>query len=598
MSSDPVVDAGDAHAPGANDGETRPSANGSPEWLTGRLVITWYVAGALLLTIPLWRNLRSAAIAGNSRDIVHYTWWLGWTSDALSSFRNPLVTHAMNWPDGVSAMNNTSLLLPGMLLLPLTVWLGSLATLNVLTVLAPALSASAMYACMCRIGTGVPAAAVAGVAFGFSPAVVNSLVGHVTMALAPLLPVLVLLGLRAWNAVHPVRAGLSLGLAAVVQLFTAEEILFQAVIGCLIVLPFRWTTTRGVQREALRRFTAAMASASAVVVLVAGFPLHQQFFGPYRQRGNPFDTSYYATDLLGFVLPEESALIRSRSTYRLARALPGGIEEHLAYVGLPLLILCVVTYWAHRADVRVRAAGWGLLVSSILTLGVELRVARHETGVLLPFAALRHIPVVEHGLATRFGFLVAMFAAVILGLAVDHFRARSPKAQTVVAALVVASLLTLLPRPLPVSRVDPAPEFFAGGSYAGAGQMPVLLVLPYPVETDPVAMRWQAASGYDFTMPGGYFLGPDQSGRAQVGGEPLTALARLLVEVDQTGHVPELSPAMRDQALRQLFNWHVDVVVVGPSGHRTELERTMAAILGRPPVLRAGVSIWEVAGTG
>ncbi len=110
-------------------------------------------------------------------------WFLRWVPFALAHGHDLLVTHHLNYPDGVNLMWNTSLPLPGLLLAPVTDAWGPVLSFNLLLVLAYGLSAWCAYLAIRRFVPGHLAAAVGGLIYGFSPAMrVQS--HHLHMSLA------------------------------------------------------------------------------------------------------------------------------------------------------------------------------------------------------------------------------------------------------------------------------------------------------------------------------------------------------------------------------------------------------------------------------
>src|SRR5215468_8515669 len=73
------------------------------------------------------RRVPSRMIAGNPDDIRLFTWYLQHGPWSVAHGRNPLYFATMNAPAGVNGMWNTSLLLPALLLAPVTALAGPLA---------------------------------------------------------------------------------------------------------------------------------------------------------------------------------------------------------------------------------------------------------------------------------------------------------------------------------------------------------------------------------------------------------------------------------------------------------------------------------------
>lgn len=546
----------------------------------------------------LWADPAGRVIAANLPDATHYSWWLGHTPHALGEGRSPLFTRDLNTPIGVSAMNNTTLLLPAVLLWPVTAAFGALTTLNLLNVLAVPACALAMYWALRRgpLALAVGPALVGAAGYAVSPAVIHSLAGHITMAFAPALPLLVMLSVRAWlpepdGGRSPVRTGVGLGLLAAAQVVIGEEVLFQAGMGALIVLVVAAVSRPGLVVAGARRLGVALAVAFAVFLPLAAYPLHQQFFGRLRQHGSPFLPDYYGTDLLSFLVPTDQQLLHTRDSSAVAARFPGGIEEHLGYVGAPLLLLALLALVLLPRSLPVRCAVAGLAVAAVLSLGGRIWVNGTWTQARGPYSLLQSLPVTEASLATRFGMLIALFGATVLALVGQALASRG---RVVTAALVAAACLApLVPRPLDVVPAPAVPAYFSTEARSlPAGS--VLMVLPYPVAAQPVAMLWQAAADYRFRMPGGYFLGPAADGTAYVGGDADPATARLLSQVASSGVPAPVTPARVAQARRDLTALGVSAVVLGPDRAAGALARTVTGLLGAPPQVRGGVQIWAV----
>lgn len=566
----------------------------------------------LAATAGLWGDPGGRMIAGNVPDAIHYSWWLGHTPHALGDFRTPFETKDMNWPIGVGAMNNTTLMLPAILLWPVTALFSSLVTLNLLNLLAVPVCFAAGYWALRKVpGVSTGAASIGAAAFAISPAIVNSLIGHITMAFAPGLPILIALSVEAWRtdrpATHWRRTGLWLGLVALVQVFIGEEVLFQAGVGAAVILVTAAIFRPREIRAGAVRLVKTLAVAFAVFLPLAAYPLYLQFFGPHAHHGSPFTPDYFGADLTAFFTPTQGVLLHTDAQLANARNFPGGLEEHLAYLGWPLLITCLVTIVLGRRMLAVRCVAAGLVISVALSMGGRLWIDGVWTEHRGLYALAQQLPVIEASLATRFGLLAALFAGAMLALAVQGLRSGSrhrllhpsaSRARTTARAVgavgvSVACLAPLLPAAIPVVDAPEVPQWFT----SQAKELPedsVVMVLPYPVATLPKAMRWQSASDYSFRMPGGYFLGPAEDGKAYVGGAADPVTARLLTEVQATGVPRVVTPADRAQAQTDIQAWGTHKIVLGPDPAQAALRQTVTALIGQEPVSENGVEVWNL----
>ena len=179
---------------GPRRGGTRAPAAGRR---TLRLAGTYYLLGAVALTMWLWRDPASRIVAGNPYDADQFAWFFRYDASAVAHLRLPaLITTAMNAPQGISLMWNTAMPLPGVLLAPLTLLAGPQASLTVLMTLGFAGSAVSMFAVARRWGASTAAAALAGLVYGFSPALIQSSAGHYDLQFAVLPPLIIDAALR------------------------------------------------------------------------------------------------------------------------------------------------------------------------------------------------------------------------------------------------------------------------------------------------------------------------------------------------------------------------------------------------------------------
>src|ERR1700728_1082786 len=206
-------------------------------WLPA-VICAGYLLASVILTWRLWAHPSSATVAGNPPDHSQFAWFMRYSATAVSHGRLPgLVTTAMNAPAGISMMWNTTVLLPGILLTPVTLLAGPQVSLTVLLTLGFAGSAASLFYVLRRYGASMVAAAVGGAVYGFSPALTHTAMGHYQLQFAVLPPLIVDAVLRLCQSpARPVRAGAWLGLLLAAQIFIGEEMLFESGLAAIVVV--------------------------------------------------------------------------------------------------------------------------------------------------------------------------------------------------------------------------------------------------------------------------------------------------------------------------------------------------------------------------
>jgi hypothetical protein len=155
------------------------------------LFLLVFLGLAVCVYLPAWSSPTTRTLRGGDGDPAIFMWFLRWVPFALAHGHDLLVTHHLNYPDGVNLMWNTSLPLPGLLLTPVTDAWGPVLSFNLVLVLGYGLSAWCAYLAIGRFVPGHLAAGVGGLVYGFSPAILGQ-AAHPHMTLAFLVPLLLL----------------------------------------------------------------------------------------------------------------------------------------------------------------------------------------------------------------------------------------------------------------------------------------------------------------------------------------------------------------------------------------------------------------------
>lgn len=174
----------------------------------------------------------------------------------------------------------------------------------------------------------------------------------------------------------------------------------------------------------------------------------------------------------------------------------------------------------------------------------------------------------------------------------------------------MAALACLPIVPLPLSPATPS-ALPAGWSAAFAAlHLPDgarVLVVPVPEVHLTEAMRWQADSGHQYSLIGGYYIGPAWDGKAYIDGNGLPPTAVYLNQLWESGLrpgsplanaavgaglAPPAEPLSTTQVHTDLNAWHPQAIVAVTS-RRSPLAKYLTGIFGQPAADTGGVIAWR-----
>jgi hypothetical protein len=521
-------------------------------------------------------------------------WYLAWTPFALLSGRAPWTTDYLSVPDGVNLMWNTLLPLPGLLFAPVTVLVSPMATHTLLSVAAFAGSAASMWWVVRRWAPWPPARFAAGLLYGFSPYLVAQGAGHLNLQLVLLLPVLLLLAdevvvrqrRRAWVA------GLLLGLVALAQLLTAEEVLASTlVVACAGVVVLAGQQRRHITRFRVRRAVVGLGTAAGLLTVAAAWPLWVQFFGPGRVTAPVQDASRYAADVLGLIVPSTHQLLG------LSETATWGVNdsENGSYLGLPLVMALCLLAMRFRAVPAMRFAAVLGVVAWVLSLGERLHVAGSQYGVPLPFDLVSQIPVLHNMSAVRLSLYVVLCGAVVLAIGLDrlHEQGWFDRHRLPAVVLAVTCVLPLMPSGL-YSYVDAnTPAYFTSGAVNHVPDGAVAFTYPVPRFPGSAPMEWQARAGFRYRSLGGYVITPRANGTGTFAGAQ-TVWERTVGQA-ALGKPLDVPVQVERRLLQEMTALRARAVLVAAGPGSTEVEQLVERLLGRPPdERRGGVAAWYI----
>lgn len=522
----------------------------------------------------------AGSLIGTPKDPKLFVWYLGWLPHELTQGHNPLFSDYLSYPTGVNLMWNTSMIFPALVLWPVTAAFGPVVAYNLLITAGLALSAWFGFLAARRFIDNPLACFIAGVLYGFSPALIAQALGHPHVVVALFPPIALLLGheILVRRRMNPVLAGTLAGVAAALQLLTGEELLAMTLLIVLIGSGVLALVHRDQVRQ--RRAGVAKATGAATVsfALIAGYPLAFQFFGPQVVSGDVQKPDVYVSDLLAFALP--SNLIH----------FTGNTAENDAYIGLPLLALFIAGLVIGRKQGWIQWTGWMTLIVAVLSLGPHLHVNGNVTPVLLPWAAVAKLPLMGSALPARLMVIawlgVALVVAAVLALGMNVSR-RWRFATGAVLLVGIAVIFPSVPYPSVPAGV---PVFFRpGGGVEKVEAGSVMLITPFSSKESTDAMLWQAAANYRFRMPEGDAFTPGP----YLGPHP-SFLQKALDGMDANQRPVAVTADVRAAALADIDRFRVTTIVAGPSPGHAAIVAFWTEFVGTPPTADGGVDVWEL----
>jgi dolichyl-phosphate beta-glucosyltransferase len=581
----------------------------APTWLPW-LVVACYLAGAIAVTGRLWADPASLAQAGDPADVDLFAWFMHYDAAAVAHGHLPaLVTAAMNAPRGINLMWNTSVLLPGILLAPVTLLAGPQVSLTVMLTLGIAGSAAALFWVLRRWGASLGAAALGGAVYGFSPAIVNSGIGHYHLEFAVLPPLIIDALLRVVTGRgNPLRTGLWLGLLTAAQLFTGEELLADTALAGLILVTVVVATAPRCRVKA-KDVGLGLASGAAVALVICARPLWAQLYGPLAQHNIPAGADPITNKPAFFVEAPGNLLFHTAGSAASAAAYGRGLAEYLGYLGWPLLVVLTAAAIRFWRDPKIRAAGLTWAVLEILSLGGSTLSdgSLRYPGALLPFHYLQGAPLFSQALPDRLSILADGAAGAVLAFALGRARSAvlasggrrpqtppsaAPWTRAVPGLVAIAAVLPLVPlpyQPAPVADVPAGWQAAFARLHLAAGAR--VLVVPVGSDRRPQALRWQADTGEPRLMIGGYFIGPNQAGQQMIYiSGPATTAAQYL---DGLWNGPPRAGSLPPGLLRSDFAYWRPAAVVAVTSPASRLGHYLAALLGPPDDKIGDVLAWR-----
>jgi hypothetical protein len=575
------------------------------------LWIALFALPGVVLWWHIWTGHPSSTLTCACGDPAQEVWFIAWPAWALSHGANLFFSGAVNVPHGANLLSNTSGTLVGLVLSPVTWLWGPVTATNVALTLAPAVSAWGCWLAVRSFVSWKPGAVVAALVYGYSAAIVTSLIfSHVSVTVLAVPPLLFALlhEMVIRQAKPPWRDGALLAALAVLQFLISPEVLVMCIllglVGMAVCVAVGWRQVRARAGHALRALGIGLGISLALLAYPGWFGLA----GPQAVSGVLFNIAPLSGVVLsGFFSPGPY------NTFAGPYVRFGGYSGRLGptpnYLGLGTAAAGLVSL----ALGRRRPLTWFLLlltaVATWLALGSYLigglRAWEH---IWMPWRYLAQLPVLREILPDQFAPFVALLVAFLLAIGLDaayrrlqqmaHVPVRRVRALAgaVSAVVALAALVPVfvtfdmpfkvVPTLVPVWIRDEAPKL--------PGRT-VLLTVPFAVSGSDAPMLWQAVDGMHFRLAGAALKTPGAH-RGPVGQGGRGSARRILSDLSIFGTPQPLGTAAQVAVVRAaLRSWDVNEVVIdGLSRDPVYASGFFTEVFGRAPAFVNHAWVWRV----
>jgi hypothetical protein len=525
-----------------------------------------------------------------SSDFQLMTWGLSWWPWAAMHGVDPFRSMLLWPPTGFSTVWMTSVPVPALVALPLTLLAGPLVAYNVWMVAAVVLAAAAGYLLCFELTAKVLPSLLGAAVFAFSPYMLgHTLSQHLDLTVVFPLPLLALLGVRYVRGKTGGRQ-LVAGSAALLLVLAGSSLeLFvdlALVLALVAALTLALARSRRPQlRPMLVRLGLAYAVCLPVLVPIAVLGVMQ----PHGAVQSP--PSDFAVDLLNVVVPTPTLLTgRLGPASSLTSHFVGNIGERDGYIGLPLLL---ISFLALRSQWKRGAWIAGLVAAVALTLSFgPVLTAAGRPLISLPVSA-SSLPLAGNALPARMSVFVTLGLSCLCAL--WFAQPRSRVLQSLSALVLVVSLLPDFGPPRHIRNAWAVSDAFAWstpqiprGFVAARGWQRLVprgaTVLVLPTRDRTAASYWQveARLGFRLAIPETPFVPPT-----------LAAEPTVVELADNVLHQFDGSRLAAARLRSYLSEFHVADVVVPSAGNRG-WQRIVQAAIPRRPTLLGGSLVFRV----
>ena len=462
-----------------------------------------------------------------------------------------------------------------------------------------------------RFVTWWPAAFVGGLAYGFSPFTAATANAHLFLlfqAIPPLVIYFVDRFLRS-STPRPLWSGVAIGLCFVAQFYISSEAFASLAVmtGCAVVLGGGYVLWKHVPFDR-RRLLAMVGCAAVVIALGVGYAAWLAVAGPEHITGPAQPATAIAgeaIDPVGLVVPTidqrytfghaglgDSLVAQRDPDWNIVVESP---LENGSYVGVPLLLALVIGGIVLRRNRFALFCSVMGALGLVMSMGSELHVDGHRTGIPLPFIVIAHLPLLDSSVASRwitYSGSSPRCSSPWSWTRCTRWPPRAASGSGVRSSGAGSSRSSSSSRSCRRGPTRPPRQPCPPGSPLARRSLPAgsaALVYPLASPSNDSSMLWQAMADMRFRMPGGFAVIPGPDGANTFVGQA-SPLADALGQCEGgAASVPDFSAA---EVRAQLREWQTETVAVVPTEPGAACATSLFTSALGPPQHQGGVLVW------
>jgi hypothetical protein len=565
--------------------------------LQGLIAFVIYLVAMIFgLAQPLLPHLNVPHVQQSQVDANFYIWAISWWPYAITHGLNPLYSHQIMAPGGVSLAWATTTPTLSLLMWPITAAVGPITSFNISLILAPPASAWATFVLARRLTGKFWPALFAGAVFGFCAyEISHEASGQPNLTVTLLIPLIAYLVLRWWDGSLGRRGFLIwMTLALAAEFYTFVEAFTDLTMLAVIALVLGFAVAARDVRPRVARLAVDCAIAYVGAVILAAPYLYVALKN--YPHGFHTPSPQFWTDVVGVVVPRSNRLLGMKWLAPTA----GHDLTPTIYVGVPLLLLFVLVAVFHWSNRLVRLLVPLYVIIFLLALGPDLLVDS-KTVVSLPWGFIWKLPILNSAEPIRlmdFGELVlALMMALWLAQVTKSWLVRGARWALAVLSLVaifanVPTFASVVVPPKPklsqwiqylpsLPMTDQIPMFFTSGSYKNyikPGENVVVLS-----HRGNAGMMFQAYTGFYYNVAGGFI------------NASLSKEDALPDPIDVLTHLPgKVGKARVEAAKAYIADAHIGALIVERSWSEKWMYVFGTSAFGFKSTTVGGVTIFQV----